>query len=335
MKSAFISVILLTATSSPAIAQTNMPTVAIIDTGIDIRKSFPDITVQHFDGRAHVQLVETSQPQLKSRHGTWITNLFLSNISNPVHVLSYRVEKDCQADICTIYAATIARAALDAERRGARVVQISSFGDMGSYTEGVLKGIADRGVHIVMSAGNEGGISRLTALGKHNRQNIHIVGGLNPSGHKLLFSARDDDGQTLKWRQGSDIQVRDPSGIRRSVQGTSYSASFVTAELVNSIYDRNMQEQPRVMLASVDIRQNASVSITNSISTQPVARIVELQPARSRAIMPDSHQSSDISLIRKWSPEPVLRKPFNDVSIQKTDMPSVAPGYSRALPPGS
>lgn len=335
MKSAFIPVILLASALSPAISQTYKPVIAVIDTGIDIRKSFQDITVQHFDGRAHVQLVETPQPQLKSRHGTWITYIFLSNISNPVHVLSYRVEKDCQDDICTIYAGTIARAALDAERRGAKVIQISSFGDMGSYTEGVLKGIADRGVHIVMSAGNEGGISHLSGLGKHNRQNIHIVGGLNPSGHKLLFSARDDDGQTLKWRQGSEIQVRDPSGIRRTVQGTSYSASFVTAELVNSIYERNIQDKPRVVLASADIRQNASVSITNSIPTQPVARTVELRPARSRAIMPDSHQSSDTGLIRKQSPEQVLRKPFNDVSIQKTDMPSVAPGYSRAVPPDS
>ena len=212
--------------------------IAVLDTGAKIPDDYPNASVRYFDARPSLRAIEETGPGFRSEHGTWVTNAILEEYTGPVEILSYRVEKICREEIlCEIDTASLGRAAMHAWLQGADIIQISSYGEIGPALEGILASIANKGIHIVMCAGNEGGASPLLSLARRNPQYIHIVGSLSRGDRRSFFSARDGrkDEPLLRWRLGEKVPSRSARGHLTHVTGTSYAASIMTADLARSI----------------------------------------------------------------------------------------------------
>ncbi len=349
------------AAAQPAASGISAPVIAIIDTGIDPSPRFAEIPIRHFDARSNGSVIEVpvsgSTMNLASRHGTWVSSVLFSNLKEPSQILSYRVDLSCPTDNCTIGANSIARAALDAESRGATIIQISAYGALGKDVEAVLTGIANRGTFIVMCAGNEGGLTKLLDLAKANRERIFIVGGLDGRGHKLSFSARDDGSDVLHWKRGDNIMAYGRSGHMRRVDGTSYSASLMTADIINSMKYR-VPARPAFQVASADVPKPAALVSATAFEIPSTVKVdlaasgeisidrltqSEVARLRSRAIRPDQQyevpELSEQQYLSSLQPvvAPVVTKQVTDpsgtalpISVERRSTPSLK---SRAIRP--
>ena len=225
--------------------------IAVIDTGARLPDTYKG-PVRYFDARPDKETIIETGPEFKSKHGTWVTSAILEDSPGPVEILSYRVEKTCLEEAkCLISSPSILRAAQHAANLGANIIQLSSYGNLGSHVDQGLAAIAAKGIHIVIAAGNEGGVSESLPLARLNREYIHVVGSTTGSNHPSIFSARDNrDEKLLRWRRGERVAVRDPSGSMRHMTGTSYAASIMTAELSRLAHARI--SRPTTVLAAVD-----------------------------------------------------------------------------------
>ncbi|AXK43839.1 S8/S53 family peptidase [Erythrobacter aureus] len=233
--------------ANPAYAQAERVKVAIIDTGVVVENSYPDAVVTRYDARPGREIaVDTrSGRQWGSKHGTWVAGALLNEVQDDVEILSYRVESKCRGNECDIRLREIYNAALHAVAQDAKILIISSAGAMPASVQDMFADIAAQGVHLVFSAGNNGGTSPYIRLASLNRDYIHVVGALDKDGDKARFSD-DDDGQDLfRWYPGEDIHTVDPSGASRVVDGTSYSTSLLAADLVRDL------RKPTYDLASI------------------------------------------------------------------------------------
>lgn len=309
--------------------------IAVLDTGSRIPDRYENVSVRYFDARPSSDSITETGPEYRSEHGTWVTNAILESFEGPVEILSYRVEQSCPEEVrCRIDTTTLKRAALHADSQGAHIIQISSYGRLDPGLEDALAGIAARGVHVVMCAGNEGGISPLIPLARRNPDFIHVVGSLGRGSHRSFFSARDEseDEPLLRWRRGEDVASRTSSGRTTKVTGTSYAASLMTADIA-----RHVSQSRVTTLASATVQQVAvpvqepeptteeRIDTRVALAEGGEIAIATLDPVekarlRSRAIRPDLHY--EVSIER-----PAETAPSSPASPRST--------RSRALRPGS
>jgi len=276
--------------------------IAVLDTGSRIPDRYENVSVRHFDARPSVGSITETGPEYRSEHGTWVTNAILESFDGPVEILSYRVEQSCPEEVkCRIDTTTLKKAALHAHSQGAQIIQISSYGRLDPGLEDALADIAATGVHVVMCAGNEGGVSPLIPLARRNPDFIHIVGSLGRGSHRSFFSARDESAEEplLKWRTGESVASRTSSGRMTRVTGTSYAASLMTADLA-----RHMTQTRTATLASTTMARTIvpmrepEPTVEQRIDTRvalaeggeiAIATLDPIEKARlrSRAIRPD------------------------------------------------
>lgn len=246
--------------------------IAIIDTGYFGKTDYDEITFTNFNSRTKDEAIEPANVEKRgysSLHGTWVAGVLLNKISVPANIISYRSEKSCLEIQCYLSVDNIIRAAKDAAKNGAEIIQISSYGNFGVKGNRQMAQIAASGVHIVISAGNEKGFSPLLDMAALNTDKIHIIGSLNKRGSKSDFSARDRKNiQLLKWRQGEDLKTFNPFGQTVRVTGTSYAASIFTAELANAIYSERQKSKLQVSekIAKIIIAQNVSDSESDEVT---------------------------------------------------------------------
>lgn len=342
-------VLLLSAMMLPmnAAAQaTERPIVAVIDTGGSIPEVYPNAEVSYYDARSLNHPVMPSGPQYQSRHGTWVASAILERHSGPVKVLSYRTDKECEFNgRCSIDTRVIVRAAMHAVRQGAAVIQISSYGQLDKSAENILAGMAARGTKIVMSAGNESGVTPLAQLALRS-PNIHVVGSLNAGRRPSSFSATAPIGRSdlLDWRPGERVVARNPDGRVTHVTGTSFAASLMTADLLGSmaIAQSGIPTVPSVMSVpplptvttlansknedSGHAEEHASEARVALAEAGEVSVDILTAPERSRllsrAIRPPS--SIDADMIGEGS----------EGNVPAGPAPNSATGRSRALRPG-
>jgi len=210
----------------------SVETIAVIDTGVFPAAQGSNIT--NYDARVpnNIKLVsEDEKWRWNSRHGTWIASIIRDRKAD-VKIISYRVDIDCPVpDACNMSTLSIYKSALHAEKLGAKVIVIPSAGSMGEYAEDKFAEIANRGVHIIFPAGNEGKTSKMLRLSSLNKDFIHVVGSVNDIGRKSSFSDHDSGENLFRWVKGEDIKASDPDGKRRSINGTSYAAAAFAANL--------------------------------------------------------------------------------------------------------
>ena len=285
--------------------------IAVLDTGSKIPDHY-NASVRYFDARPGIKAIEEVGPSFRSEHGTWVTNAILENYDGPVEIFSYRVEGACRDEIiCEINTTTLTRAAMHAWLQGANIIQISSYGEIGPALEGVLSSIASKGIHVVMSAGNESGVSPLLPLARLNPDYIHIVGSLSRSSQRSFFSARDDknEGPLLRWRLGEKVPSRTSSGRLTHVTGTSYAASIMSADLARDLAKdngrilavaaaKNGPRPPQTQLELIRAMQEGKIKPEESdvrialaeAGEMEVTRLTasEISRMRSRAIRPST-----------------------------------------------
>jgi len=317
--------------------------IAIIDTGYFGETEYEDVTFANFNSRSRDEMIQPAaleQRGYSSLHGTWVAGVVLDRMSVPANVISYRSERNCRGDHCDLDVINIVRAAKDAARNGAEIIQISSYGDFGAWGNQEMAKIAASGVHVVICAGNDRGLSPLLDMAALDKDRIHIVGSLTRRGRKSSFSARDQkDSPLLKWRQGEDLRTYSPHGRTIRVTGTSYAASVFTAELANTIYAGRQRPAPQVATAIAQIIKPQAViveaeadeaTISNdrvdlaASGEMPVEKLTPTERIRlrSRAIRPTG--------------EDEIRRPAVIAPSEKTTpAPAVTPQRpkSRARPP--
>lgn len=214
--------------------------IAVIDTGYFSETNYDNILIKNFDSREGKKFKEYKPTRngFTSLHGTWVTNALINNNDIPLEIYNYRSEDSCTVINCEIKVDTIVKAAIHAARNKADIIQISSYGSFGSSGEYILTQIANSGVHIVISAGNEGGKSELLTLGRRNKSHIHIIGSLTKeNGRKSAFTAGENKKEKLlKWRRGEKVITFNQFGHKIKVDGTSFSASIYSADLAKKLY---------------------------------------------------------------------------------------------------
>jgi subtilisin family serine protease len=94
--------------------------------------------------------------------------------------------------------------------------------------------IADRGIHVVISAGNDGALATDRYLSRIDHQNVYVVGSVDRNGRLSRFSNYDRTKRVhpMILAPGSGITSLDPDGQGCTVMsGTSMSAPHVSAIL--------------------------------------------------------------------------------------------------------
>lgn len=206
-------------------------TVAIIDTGVAQTRRISPSTVEAYDLR------DKGKPGLASPHGTMVAGVLVQNLERPVKILSYRADVRCPTIQCSMDQRVIAKSIVHAVDRGANVIQISSYG---TYIKDVQKAVAyasSKGVKVVFCAGNEGGQTPLFQTLQNNPDVVYVVGSVS-RGQRSSYSANlKGFSDLMTWRRGSELRSWDIAGRSQEVEGTSYAASILTAELLNAYGD--------------------------------------------------------------------------------------------------
>ena len=232
-----IAIIAAMALSLPvaATAQEAPVRIAVIDSGVFDAPQREAITVQRFDARDKDGIAAETEARWRGSHGTLVTSIIINGTDAPLDILAYRATRRCQTVLCEMDERAIARAVRHAADNGAQIIQMSIYGRIHGELREVLEDVADRGIHLVLCAGNQGGMTRWMPLLRHNPEYVHVIGALDPDGDVAEFSAhggRWDD--MIDYRPGINLPASDFQEATE-VTGTSFSASLYTIELVAQI----------------------------------------------------------------------------------------------------
>jgi len=222
--------------SAPATARASdeLPVkIAILDSGLQKISIPKKVAVQRFDARmVQPEVVSETQQRWRGEHGTLVASVLMRKAQTPIEILAYRTEHECEQINCTISTAAIKRALAHAAKNGAQIIQISSVGTLPQDLEDTLIDLADRGVHIVLAAGNEHVETQYISLAQRDQEFIHVVGGLYFN-KKAKGSAHGtvEGKDLLRWANGERLYANLSRGGKIRVHGTSYAASVYSSQL--------------------------------------------------------------------------------------------------------
>lgn len=299
--------------------------VAVIDSGVAPIRILRDIIEPNRD------LAPTARTRLSSPHGTMVASIIAKRARKPIRIYPYRIDSECIGDWCEMPVSRLAAAVRDATSQGVDVIQISSYGTLTRAARQALDDATAAGIHVVLCAGNDGGISPYVDLADSNPL-IHVVGALKGQGGRADFSSRGS--KAMVWRLGTGLSANDDHGQVRIVQGTSFAASVYTAEIVNNgDWSRRSRTQASPAQATIAVvTQDVLPSIqkplpiaapsVDAIAAPPTPDVIRV---RSRAVSPAEsvrlHEPKGIP-IPQPSATPVVKK-----------VPPKMENRSRALPP--
>ncbi len=269
--------------------------IAVIDTGIADIPILKESLIASYDlggDRGHPA----------SKHGTVVASIIALNAKRPVEFLSYRIDSACISSWCEMPADRIGAAVQSATKEGASIIQISSYGEISGQAREALVSAARSGVHIVVAAGNQAGITPYLSIMKEAGANFHVIGSLNTRGLRSSWSAK---GEGVQWRIGENLKAYDDKGRSALVEGTSFAASVYTAELVGEYmieYPRggsatsfSIDKSETNIPAPIFADQNPAIA-DNAIAA---AMTIKIKIERSRAMMPDNLETAgDMSVIQ-------------------------------------
>ena len=208
--------------------------IAVIDTGVAQVGTLRGMTERTIDADTSGRSV------LSSGHGTMVASVIARYARRPIRIMPYRVDSGCSIDACDMPVSRLAWAVRDATRRGAAVIQISSYGRLTAEAVHSILDAARSGIDVVLCAGNDGRASVYSGLLETDPR-IHVVGALGQDGRPTSFSSTG--GRGMVWRRGTGLMAQDERGRDRLVDGTSFAASLYTAELIG-VEDAEVARRP-------------------------------------------------------------------------------------------
>lgn len=225
--------IVLVCAAVPAAAAPGDPVrVAVIDGGVARTAVLRDLVETELD------MAGTRAPfSAKTSHGTAVATVIAQHAHAPIRIVSLRVDLDdrCGNDHCEFDIRAVRAAVLKAVEMKVDVINMSLDTPFDTQLYVMLRHAADTGVRVVMAAGNEKREPRGLRYAQMLGDGFALVGAKDRQGRPADFSARPkgDCGCRFEWRDGVDVATQDRRGQPATMDGTSFAAPLLTAEIVD------------------------------------------------------------------------------------------------------
>lgn len=234
IKNLILALALVSNIAMPASAQVDREPVeiAIIDSGVEKGEH-----LRPFMGLSYDMRSDRKDKGIKSDHGTLIASIIVDNVNRPIKIHSFRADISCRRDQpCKLDANAIASAIRTATSMKVKLIQISIDGDLGEKAIAAIAYATKAGIHVVLSAGNDGRRSETADAASGLGDLVSVVGALDKDGNQADFSSlsRKDD-VVLVMRPGVNVKARDAKGRTQLATGTSFAAPLYAAELINAM----------------------------------------------------------------------------------------------------
>ena len=236
MKKIIIAIAALLAMPTQISAQETRSTitVAVLDTGI----TEVGALTGRVDGNYDLYDPEDPREEMRSSHGTMVANIIAERTGPNVRFIGMRVDKNrCRGDICEVDERAIRRALRMAIDMDVDVIQASLSGRMHSETRDLFIEAANKGIAVVLAAGNQGGVALGGMILKEADANVYIVSSLDAEGRPSEFSARMYGRlrERMVWRVGEDVPTIDRDGQPTLATGTSFAAPQYASEIIGKL----------------------------------------------------------------------------------------------------
>lgn len=234
MKKIIIAIAALIAMPSALFAQNvrnDIITVAVLDTGIAEVGALEGRVTEGYD----LYSPEEPRERLQSSHGTMVANIIAERTGDNVRFIGMRVDRNrCRGDICEVDERAIRRALRLAIDLDVDVIQASLSGRMTSETRNLFIEAANKGITIVLAAGNHGGVALGGMILKEAQANVYVVSSLDSEGRPSDFSARMNGRlrDLMIWRPGENIPTINREGEPTLATGTSFAAPQYASEII-------------------------------------------------------------------------------------------------------
>lgn len=205
--------------------------VAVFDTGIAEVGALEGRVIANHD----LYKVDSPRANLQSSHGTMVANIIAENTADNVKFIGMRVDRNrCYGDLCEVDEKALQRALRLAIDLDVDIIQASLSGKMRSETRDLFVEAANKGIAIVLAAGNKGGVALAGGILKEAEGNVYVVASLDAEGRRSEFSSRMNGSlrDQMIWRLGEDVPTIDRTGNATSATGTSFAAPLFASELI-------------------------------------------------------------------------------------------------------
>ena len=220
---------------APAYAQddNNEIVVAIFDTGVAEVGALKGRVIANHD----LYKVDSPRAELQSSHGTMVANIIAERTDANVKFIGMRVDRTrCYGDICEVDERALQRSLRLAIELNVDVIQASLSGKMHSETRDLFVEAANKGITVVLAAGNQGGVALAGIILKEAQGNVYVVASLDAEGRPSEFTSRMRGSlrDQMIWRLGENVPTIDRTGNATSATGTSFAAPLFASELIVS-----------------------------------------------------------------------------------------------------
>lgn len=227
----FIAGMLAAITPVQAQETTDHVVVAVFDTGIAEVGALKGRVIANHD----LYKIDKPRAELQSSHGTMVANIIAERTSQNVKFIGMRVDRNrCYGDLCEVDEKALQRALRMAIDLEVDVIQASLSGKMHGSTRELFVEAANKGITIVLAAGNKGGVALAGMILKETTGNVYVVASLDAEGYPSDFTSRMRGSlrDQMVWRLGEDIPTIDRAGDPAKATGTSFAAPLFASELL-------------------------------------------------------------------------------------------------------
>lgn len=205
--------------------------VAVFDTGIAEVGALTGRVIANHD----LYKVESPRAELQSSHGTMVANIIAERTDENVQFIGMRVDRNrCYGDLCEVDERALRRALRLAIDLDVDMIQASLSGRMSGETRDLFIEAADKGIAVILAAGNKGGVALAGTILKKAEGNVYVVASLDAEGRRSEFSSRMNGKlrDEMIWRLGEDIPTINRDGEITNATGTSFAAPIYASELL-------------------------------------------------------------------------------------------------------
>lgn len=203
--------------------------VAVIDSGINFKRTYFKESGRIFDSGVNLSSsgTENSAQYDGNYHGSHVTSIILDNTTSNVNIIGYKVTNKDGKTTATALSTAINLAVED----GVDVINLSIGGTTESnLLEQAIKNAYDKGVIIVVSAGNNGADTVNCYPASYDE--VFAVAAMDKNGNRAFFSNFGDEVDFIA--PGYQVEVQGNKEVEL-VSGTSFSAPFITSVAAMSL----------------------------------------------------------------------------------------------------
>lgn len=203
--------------------------VAILDSGINFKRTYFKESGRIFDSGVNLSSsgTENSAQYDGNYHGSHVTSIILDNTTSNVNIIGYKVTNKEGKTTATALSTAINLAVED----GVDIINLSLGGTSEStLLEQAIKNAYDKGVIIVVSAGNNG--ADTVNCYPASYEEVFTVAAMDKNGNRAYFSNFGDEVDFIA--PGYQVQAQGNKDVEL-VSGTSFSAPFITSAVAMSL----------------------------------------------------------------------------------------------------